>query len=157
MKIVTVVGARPQFIKAAALSRVLRKEHTEILVHTGQHYDDNMSEIFFREMDIPAPDYHLGISGGSHGEMTGRMLVELEKVEDPAEQEEVKSVLERHAEYTGSPLAKRLLENWEDTLPRFTKVIPRDYKAMMQNISRFRAEGHGEEEARAMAFALGNK
>ena len=80
MKIVTVVGARPQFIKAAALSRVLRKEHTEILVHTGQHYDDNMSEIFFREMDIPAPDYHLGISGGSHGEMTGRMLVELEKV-----------------------------------------------------------------------------
>lgn len=80
MKIVTVVGARPQFIKAAALSRVLRKEHTEILVHTGQHYDENMSEIFFREMGIPAPDYNLGISGGSHGEMTSRMLVEVEKV-----------------------------------------------------------------------------
>ena len=80
MKIVTVVGARPQFIKAAALSRVLRKEHTEILVHTGQHYDENMSEVFFREMEIPAPDHNLGISGGSHGEMTGRMLMELEKV-----------------------------------------------------------------------------
>ncbi len=80
MKIVTVVGARPQFIKAAAGSRALRREHQEILVHTGQHYDDNMSDIFFREMGIPAPDYHLGISGGGHGEMTGRMLIELEKV-----------------------------------------------------------------------------
>ena len=80
MKIVTVVGARPQFIKAAAGSRALRREHTEILVHTGQHYDPNMSEIFFREMGIPAPDYNLGISGGSHGEMTGRMLIELEQV-----------------------------------------------------------------------------
>ncbi len=80
MKILTVVGARPQFIKAAALSRVLRKEHTEILVHTGQHYDANMSDVFFEEMSIPRPDYNLGISGGSHGEMTGRMLIELEKV-----------------------------------------------------------------------------
>ena len=64
MKLVTVVGARPQFIKAAAGSRQLRKEHREILVHTGQHFDANMSEIFFREMEIPAPDYNLGISGG---------------------------------------------------------------------------------------------
>ena len=108
-------------------------------------------------------NFAAGMSGGTayvldlKPALCNRDLVELEKVEDPAEQEEVKSVLERHAEYTGSPLAKRLLENWEETLPRFTKVIPRDYKAMMQNISRFRAEGHGEEEARAMAFALGNK
>jgi len=84
-------------------------------------------------------------------------LVDLEKVEDAAEQEEMKSVLERHATFTGSPLAKRLLDNWDDTLPRFTKVIPREYKAMMQNIARFKAEGHGEDEARAMAFASGNK
>jgi UDP-N-acetylglucosamine 2-epimerase (non-hydrolysing)/UDP-GlcNAc3NAcA epimerase len=80
MKIVTVVGARPQFIKAAAGSRAIRKKHQEILVHTGQHFDDNMSAVFFREMDIPEPDHHLGISGGSHAEMTARMLVELEKV-----------------------------------------------------------------------------
>lgn len=80
MKIVTVVGARPQFIKAAAGSRVLRKRHQEILVHTGQHYDKNMSENFFLEMDIPHPDYNLGIGGGSHAEMTGKMLIELEKV-----------------------------------------------------------------------------
>lgn len=80
MKIVTVVGARPQFIKAAVVSRELRKEHTEILVHTGQHFDYNMSEIFFEEMDIPKPDYNLGISGGTHGQMTGKMLAELEEV-----------------------------------------------------------------------------
>lgn len=80
MKLVTVVGARPQFIKAAAGSRALRREHREILVHTGQHYDDNMSDVFFREMGIPRPDYNLGIAGGTHGEMTGRMLIEIEKV-----------------------------------------------------------------------------
>lgn len=80
MKLVTVVGARPQFIKAASGSRALRKKHTEILVHTGQHHDENMSEVFFREMEIPRPDYSLGIAGGTHGEMTGRMLVEIEKV-----------------------------------------------------------------------------
>ena len=80
MRIVTVVGARPQLIKAAAGSRVLRKEHQEILVHTGQHFDDNMSAVFFREMGIPAPDYYLGISGGSHAQMTAKMLVEIEEI-----------------------------------------------------------------------------
>jgi len=79
-KICTVVGARPQFIKLAVVSRALRKEFREVLVHTGQHYDRNMSDVFFEEMDIPKPDYNLGISGGSHGEMTGRMLMEIEKV-----------------------------------------------------------------------------
>lgn len=81
-KIVTVVGARPQFIKLAVVSRVLRRqaELQEVLVHTGQHYDHNMSDVFFEEMDIPKPDYNLGISGGSHGEMTGKMLIEIEKV-----------------------------------------------------------------------------
>ena len=80
MKIVTIVGARPQFIKAAAGSRQIRKEHKEILVHTGQHFDDNMSAIFFREMQIPEPDYNLGISGGSHAQMTAKMLVGIENI-----------------------------------------------------------------------------
>ena len=80
MKIVTVVGARPQFIKAAALSRVLRVEHEEILVHTGQHYDSNMSDVFFEEMKIPKPDYNLNISGGSHASMTGNMMIAIEAV-----------------------------------------------------------------------------
>ena len=73
MKIVTVVGARPQFIKAAVVSHVLRKKHQEVLVHTGQHYDYNMSEQFFHELDIPEPDYNLGIAGGTHAQMTGKI------------------------------------------------------------------------------------
>ncbi len=80
MKIFTVVGARPQFIKAAVVSHELRKKHQEILVHTGQHYDYNMSEQFFEELDIPKPDYNLGISGGSHAVMTGRMMIAIEEV-----------------------------------------------------------------------------
>ena len=80
MKIVTVVGARPQFIKAAAGSRQLRKEHKEIMVHTGQHFDDNMSAVFFREMEIPSPDYNLGISGGTHAQMTAKMLIGIEEI-----------------------------------------------------------------------------
>lgn len=83
-KIVTVVGARPQFIKAAAVSRVIRTDFAdrveEVLVHTGQHYDDNMSKVFFEELDIPKPKYNLEISGGHHGAMTGRMLEAIEKV-----------------------------------------------------------------------------
>lgn len=80
MKIITIVGARPQFIKAAVCSKQLRKKNDEIIIHTGQHYDANMSDVFFDEMHIPRPDYYLGISGGNHGEMTGRMLIGLEKV-----------------------------------------------------------------------------
>ncbi len=80
MKIVTVVGARPQFIKAAVVSEELRKYFDEVMIHTGQHFDYNMSEVFFDEMNIPHPDYNLGISGGSHAEMTGKMLIEIEKI-----------------------------------------------------------------------------
>jgi UDP-N-acetylglucosamine 2-epimerase len=78
--VVTVVGARPQFVKAAPLSRALRRRVREVLVHTGQHYDREMSQAFFDQLGIPAPDRRLGIGSGSHGEMTGRMLGSLEKV-----------------------------------------------------------------------------
>ena len=80
MKVVSIVGARPQFIKAAVLSRALRREHREVLVHTGQHYDQSMSRLFFRELEMPEPDHHLGVGSGSHGEQTGRMLERIEGV-----------------------------------------------------------------------------
>ena len=79
-KICSVVGARPQFIKLAVVSRELRRQFEEIIIHTGQHYDHNMSDVFFEEMDIPKPDYNLGISGGTHGQMTGQMLMKIEEV-----------------------------------------------------------------------------
>ncbi|MDY4252143.1 non-hydrolyzing UDP-N-acetylglucosamine 2-epimerase [Clostridium sp.] len=80
MKILTVIGARPQFIKAAAVSNKLRKNHEEVLVHTGQHYDNNMSDIFFDELGIPKPNYNLNIGSGNHGYQTGKMLMELESL-----------------------------------------------------------------------------
>ena len=82
MKILTVIGARPQFVKAAAVSREIKKhpEISEVIVHTGQHFDASMSDIFFDEMDIPHPDYNLNIHGLTHGAMTGQMLEKLDGI-----------------------------------------------------------------------------
>lgn len=90
MKIITILGARPQFIKAAAVSRAIAENNIstdknqaiihETVLHTGQHFDANMSDVFFAELGMEKPAYHLGIHGGGHGEMTGRMLFEIEKV-----------------------------------------------------------------------------
>jgi UDP-GlcNAc3NAcA epimerase len=82
MKIVTIVGARPQFVKAAVLSRLFlaHPDFEEVLIHTGQHFDSNMSDVFFKEMEIPHPHYSLGINGLGHGAMTGQMLEKIEGV-----------------------------------------------------------------------------
>jgi len=80
MKIISVVGARPQFIKLSLLSKELRKKHREIILHTGQHYDDELSRVFFSELSIPKPDYNLGIGSAEHGEQTGKMLASIEEV-----------------------------------------------------------------------------
>jgi UDP-GlcNAc3NAcA epimerase len=84
LKIVTIIGARPQIIKAAALSRAIRNHYQdkikEILVHTGQHYDKEMSQVFIDELGLPLPDFNLGIGSASHGMQTGKMIIELEKI-----------------------------------------------------------------------------
>jgi UDP-GlcNAc3NAcA epimerase len=83
LKILTIIGARPQFIKASALSKTIKDSYNfinEIIIHTGQHYDSNMSKIFFDELHIPKPKYNLGIGGGTHGENTGRMIESIEKI-----------------------------------------------------------------------------
>src|ERR1700740_2927465 len=81
MKVASIVGARPQFIKAAVVSKALALAGvSDVLIHTGQHYDFEMSAVFFDELDIPTPTYHLGIGSGRHGVQTGRMLEAIESV-----------------------------------------------------------------------------
>jgi len=80
VKIISIVGARPQFIKCAPVSTELRKKHEEILIHTGQHYDNELSAVFFEELEIPKPDYNLGVGSGLHGGQTGKILIAVEKV-----------------------------------------------------------------------------
>ena len=80
MKIASVIDIRPQFVKASVLSHELKKKHEEILIHNGQHYDYQMNKIFFDQLNIPEPDYHLNIGSGSHGYQTGEMLKKIEVV-----------------------------------------------------------------------------
>jgi UDP-GlcNAc3NAcA epimerase len=110
MKILTVVGARPQFIKAAVVSRELMKHSglQEVIVHTGQHYDDNMSEIFFREMEIPEPKINLGIHELSNAAMTGRMMIELEKVMTTEKPDRVLVYGDTNSTLAGAVTAKKL-------------------------------------------------
>jgi UDP-GlcNAc3NAcA epimerase len=82
MKVLSVVGARPQFVKAGPVSRALRREHDEVLVHTGQHYDEEMSDVFFTDLGIPEPDYNLGVGSAGHAEQTAAMMTALSEVVD---------------------------------------------------------------------------
>lgn len=79
MKVASIVGARPNFVKLAPVSREIRKRADEVIIHTGQHYDYDMNRIFFQEMNILEPDYHLDIGSGSHGHQTGEMLKGIEE------------------------------------------------------------------------------
>lgn len=80
MKIITILGVRPQFVKAAPVSRIIRSELSEIYIHTGQHYDKDMSDIFFEEMSIPRPDYNLAVGSGTHAKQTADMMVGIEQI-----------------------------------------------------------------------------
>jgi len=136
MKIVTVIGARPQFIKAAAVSRVLRTNDAihEVLVHTGQHFDDNMSQIFFRELDIPYPDYNLNINSMSHGAMTGRMLEKLEEVIIKEQPEYVMVYGDTNSTLAGALSAKKLhvkVVHIEAGLRSFNMCMPEEINRIL--------------------------
>ncbi|KAB1154681.1 UDP-N-acetylglucosamine 2-epimerase (non-hydrolyzing) [Tenacibaculum aiptasiae] len=109
-KIVTILGARPQFVKGAVLSRVIRKynEVEEVIVHTGQHFDENMSAVFFNEMQIPKPKYNLDINGLSHGAMTGQMLEGIEKILEEEKPEAVVVYGDTNSTIAGALAAKKL-------------------------------------------------
>lgn len=135
-KILTVVGARPQFIKAAAVSRAFQAHTnlTEVMVHTGQHFDAGMSDVFFDELDIPAPAHNLEIRGGGHGEMTGRMLEGLEKIMVAEQPDMVLIYGDTNSTLAGALAAAKLLipvAHVEAGLRSFNRAMPEEINRVM--------------------------
>ena len=136
MKILTVLGARPQFIKAGSVSREISKYDNieETIIHTGQHYDTNMSDIFFEEMKIPKPDYYLGIGGKSHGAMTGQMI---EKIEEVALKEKTDWIMvygDTNSTLAGAIVASKLhikLAHVEAGLRSFNMKMPEEVNRIL--------------------------
>lgn len=134
--LLTVVGARPQFIKASALSRRLAQstQIDELLVHTGQHFDDNMSSVFFEELQIPSPRYNLGIAGGSHGQMTGEMLAKLEEVMMRERPEMVLVYGDTNSTLAGALAAAKLcipIAHIEAGLRSFNRAMPEEVNRVL--------------------------
>jgi len=136
MKILTILGARPQFIKAGTVSREIANHDqlNEVIVHTGQHYDENMSDIFFEEMKIPTPNYFLGIGGKSHGAMTGQMI---EKIEEVALQEKPDWIMvygDTNSTLAGAIVASKLhikLAHIEAGLRSFNMKMPEEVNRIL--------------------------
>jgi len=143
IKVLTVIGARPQFIKASALSRSISKREgiKECLVHTGQHFDANMSDIFFEQMKIPKPDYNLGINSMKHGAMTGTMMIEIEKVVDRENPDVLLVYGDTNSTLAGALVASKLhipVAHVEAGLRSFNNLMPEEINRILTDrISRY--------------------
>jgi UDP-GlcNAc3NAcA epimerase len=135
MKIITILGSRPQFIKAAVISRLLKSQNiNEIIVHTGQHFDDNMSNIFFKELELPEPDINLGIGGGLHGQNTGRMIENIELILNKEKPDWVLVYGDTDSTLAGSIAAVKLhipIAHIESGLRSFNRQMPEEINRIL--------------------------